>query len=152
LYHDTADPHLQPETRERGEMAKVVLLVEDEPDAVDIGSTYLRHHDYEVVVAATAEEALDLARSRRPDVIVMDLMLPGIDGWDAIRRLKESGRTASIPVIVLSVRAAKDDRDESIAVGADSFIAKPAEPQRLLAEVRRLTGGEEAIPGDSPAG
>lgn len=118
----------------------VVLIVEDEPDAADIGSTLLRHHGYEVLVATTGEEALALARQRRPDVIVMDVMLPGADGWTTTIRLKSSVETAGIPVIMVTVRATGPDRDTSFEAGADSYLVKPVEPKRLLEEVVRFVG------------
>ncbi|HEV2146461.1 MAG TPA: response regulator [Longimicrobiaceae bacterium] len=119
---------------------KLVLIVEDEPDSLDICSTLLRHHGYEVLVATSGEEAVALARQRRPDAIIMDVMLPGADGWATTARLKGSAETARIPVIVLTVRAMEPDREKSFEAGADSFLAKPAEPRHLLEEVQRFIG------------
>ena len=120
--------------------AKLVLLVEDEPDAVDIGTTILRHHGYRVLVADTGEEAIALAHEHHPDVIVMDVMLPGADGWVTTERLRDSSATAGIPILMLTVRAMAPDRDKSFAAGADSYISKPVDPKRILEEIERLIG------------
>ena len=121
-------------------IAKVVLIVDDEPDAADIGSTLLRHHGYEVLVATSGEEALMIAKQRCPDLIVMDVMLPGVDGWTTTARLKGSTETAGIPVLVTTVRATRPDRETSFEAGADSHLVKPVEPSRLLEEVVRFIG------------
>lgn len=126
--------------RERPVEARLVLIVEDEPDALDICSTLLRHHGYRVLAASTGEEGVALAREHRPDAIVMDVMLPGADGWTTTTRLKASADTAEIPVIVLTVRAMEPDREKSFEAGADSYVAKPVDPRHLLQEVQRFIG------------
>lgn len=119
---------------------KTVLVVEDDPDHRDIIATFLRHHGYEVVEAANGAVALDEAARRRPDLVIMDAHLPVLDGWTATARLKADPGTSAIPVVMLTAAALEVDRDRSGQAGCDSFLAKPCEPQQVLAEVRQWIG------------
>jgi CheY-like chemotaxis protein len=120
--------------------AKCVLVVDDDEDHRDICVTILQHHRYEVTEAADGEEALRVVGDHRPDLILMDAMLPVLDGWAATARLKGSPDTASIPVVMITARAMDLDRERSFESGADSYIAKPCDPAQIVEEVRRLIG------------
>lgn len=113
---------------------RLVLLVEDNVDNLAIYGTMLRHVGYEVLEATDGETALKLARERQPGVILMDVSIPLVDGWEATRRLKADSATAHIPVIALTAHALTADRAKAAAVGCAKYIAKPAEP-RLVADV-----------------
>jgi two-component system, cell cycle response regulator DivK len=115
-----------------------ILLVEDNVDNRTIYSTILRHCGYEVVEAGTGEEGIRLAREVQPSVILMDVAMPGIDGWEATRRLKQDETTAKIPVIALTAHAMADDRRKAEEAGCSDYLAKPIEPRRVVEAVEKM--------------
>ena len=119
------------------EDAPLVLVVDDMQDGREICAEYLAFRGYRVATAADGHEALARSFELLPDVILMDLSLPGIDGWEATRRLKRDERTRHIPVIALTAHALPSARDEALAAGCDSVVTKPCLPKDLEAEVRR---------------
>jgi len=119
------------------ETAPLVLVVDDMVDGREICAEYLSFRGYRVATAADGHEALAKAFDLLPHVILMDLSLPGIDGWEATRRLKRDERTRRIPVIALTAHALPSYRDEALAAGCDSVVTKPCLPKDLEAEVRR---------------
>jgi two-component system, cell cycle response regulator DivK len=114
-----------------------ILLVDDFADAREMYTTYLEFEGFEVTTASSAVEAIKLAVSDRPDLILMDAGLPGMTGWDAITELKADGRTRDIPVLMLTGHVLKESQDRAVAVGADGFIPKPCLPDELSREIRR---------------
>ncbi|HEX6212370.1 MAG TPA: response regulator [Methylomirabilota bacterium] len=127
----------------------LVLLVDDYPDNRDIYAQFLAYSGLRVEEADNGHQALDKAFTLRPDVIVMDLSLPGLDGWEATRRLKEDPRTRTIPVIALTGHALAGHSKGAFDAGCDAFITKPCLPERLLQEIRALIGRPR--PGDTAA-
>lgn len=123
-----------------------VLLVEDNEDNRIIYSTVLRHTGYEVVEAMDGVEAVALARSVHPHLILMDISLPEIDGWEATKILKQDPVTRDIPIIALTAHALADDRERATAMGFSSYLAKPIEPRAVVAEVRRWLGDGAGAP------
>ena len=124
-----------------------ILVVEDESAIVDIVCRALRRHGYETESAGDGDAALDKAATLRPDLVILDLMLPKMDGWEVCRRLRAMPETASTPVIMLTAR--RDERDvlEGLEIGADDYIKKPFSLAELVARVRALlrrTTGKEA--------
>lgn len=124
-----------------------ILVVEDESAIVDIVCRALRRHGYETESAGDGDAALDKAATLRPDLVILDLMLPKMDGWEVCRRLRATPETASTPVIMLTAR--RDERDvlEGLEIGADDYIKKPFSLAELVARVRALlrrTAGKEA--------
>jgi two-component system, cell cycle response regulator DivK len=117
-----------------------VLLVEDNEDNLAIYSTILKHSGYSVIAATDGEAALVAAREHRPGLILMDVSIPRINGWEVTRRLKADPATAAIPIVALTAHALASDRDMARAVGCDGYISKPADPVDVLAEVRRRLG------------
>ena len=115
-----------------------VLLVEDNEDNLRIYSTFLTYSGYRVLEAADGEAGLALARSELPDVILMDVSIPKMDGYEVTRRLKSDPATAQIPVIALTAHALPSDRDRARDAGCDGYIPKPAEPRLVVAEVRKM--------------
>jgi CheY-like chemotaxis protein len=115
-----------------------ILLVEDNPDNRAIYGTILRHFGYEVAEAETGEDGLRVAREISPALILMDVAMPGMDGWEATRILKGDPETAGIPVIALTAHAMSEDRRRAEEVGCDAYLSKPVEPRRVVAEVERL--------------
>jgi CheY-like chemotaxis protein len=115
-----------------------VLLVDDYPDALEIWSLYLEMSGYEVVTADDGKSAVELANSTHPDVIVMDLELPGITGFEAARRLRASVNTRAIPLIAATGYSHAHQLDEAQNAGFDRILIKPCDPATLVAEIERL--------------
>ena len=112
-----------------------ILLVEDNEMNRDMLSRRLARRGYEVVIAKDGQEGLDLAGSSSPDLILMDMSLPSIDGWEATRRIKADVSTAAIPVIALTAHAMSGDREQALKAGCDDYDTKPIEFERLLEKV-----------------
>lgn len=121
-------------------MAKL-LVVEDNEKIRDIMRRYLKLKGFDVVLAMDGEEGLALASAAAPDLIILDLSLPKIDGWEAARRLKTEPATQAIPVIALTAHAMADDRDKALVAGCDDYEPKPVEMERLLYKIHRLLNG-----------
>ena len=125
----------------RGAMPKKILVVEDDADNRRIAVKILAVAGYDVLEATDGAQALALARSEHPDLILMDLALPTVDGWEATRQLKADPATHTIPVIALTAFAMAGDEERSRAVGCDDYIAKPARPTAIREMVRKHIGG-----------
>ena len=117
-----------------------VLLIEDNDMNRDMLSRRLIRRGFQVVFAMDGQHGIDLARSERPDIILMDMSLPVIDGWEATRRLKADDATRSIPVIGLTAHAMSGDREKAIEAGCDDYDTKPVELDRLIGKIERLLG------------
>ena len=116
-----------------------LLYVEDNDDNVYMLKMRLELlEDFEVVTAEDGEKGCAMARSERPDIILMDLEMPVVDGWEATRRLKADPQTRDIPIIALSAHALAGEREKALAAGCDEFDTKPIEFERLLATLRRV--------------
>jgi CheY-like chemotaxis protein len=118
-------------------MAKI-LLVEDNEMNRDMLSRRLLRKGFEVVIAVDGGLAVAMAESERPDLILMDMSLPVIDGWEATRRVKADAKTAHIPVIALTAHAMSGDREKAFGVGCDDYDTKPIEMPRLLEKIEAL--------------
>lgn len=115
-----------------------ILIVEDNGMNLDMLTRRLERVGFEVVSASDGAGGIEAAGLERPDVILMDMSLPGIDGWEATRRLKAAPETAAIPVIALTAHAMPDDRDQALAAGCDDYDTKPVEITRLLGKIHAL--------------
>jgi two-component system, cell cycle response regulator DivK len=115
-----------------------ILLVEDNEMNRDMLSRRLTRNGFEIVMAVNGQEGLDLASSENPDLILLDMSLPVVDGWEAARRLKADAATAKIPVIALTAHAMVQDKDKALAAGCDDFDTKPVELPRLLEKINSL--------------
>lgn len=124
--------------------AQTLLLVEDNEDNRIIYCTVLRHLGYIVLEAQDGVQAVELARSAQPDLILMDISIPRMDGWEATRVLRGDPRTSAIPIIALTAHALADDRARASQVGFTSYLAKPIEPRVVVAEIRRWIGDGSA--------
>ena len=116
-------------------MAKI-LLVEDHEEIWDFLSRRLKRRGYDVILAHDGEAGVQQARAGRPDVILLDMNLPILDGWSAARALKSSGDTRDIPIIALTAKAMKGDREKCLEAGASDYVAKPVNTDQLLSLVR----------------
>ena len=117
-----------------------ILLVEDNEMNRDMLSRRLERRGYEVIVAVDGEEGVARAKVDAPDIVLMDLSLPGIDGWEATRQLKAAEETRTIPVLALTAHAMAGDREKALEVGCDDFDTKPVELPRLLGKIDTLLG------------
>ena len=117
-----------------------VLLVEDNEMNRDMLSRRLIRRGFQVVFAMDGQQGIDLARSEQPEIILMDMSLPVIDGWEATRRLKADDATRSVPVIGLTAHAMSGDREKAIEAGCDDYDTKPVELNRLIGKIERLLG------------
>ena len=133
-------------------MNSTILLVEDNEDNRTIYRTILEHVGYTVVEAADGEEGIQRARDSGPDLILMDVSIPKINGWDATRTLKADENTRHIPIIALTAHALEQDRERAREAGCDGYLAKPIPPREVIEEVRRFLGtSEPTAPGASGA-
>jgi CheY-like chemotaxis protein len=117
-----------------------VLLVEDNEMNCDMLSRRLTRRGFQVVSAVDGQQGVDFARSEKPDIILMDMSLPVLDGWEATRRVKSDGATCSVPVIALTAHAMSGDRDKAIEAGCDDYDTKPVDLDRLIGKIERLLG------------
>jgi len=125
-------------------MTHVILVVEENERNLKLLRDVLEYAGYDVRVARTAEDGITLAVKEPPDLVLMDLQLPGIDGMEALRRLRESPRTADVPVVAVTAQAMKQDRERALAAGFNGYVEKPISVRAFTDQVRGfLSGGEE---------
>ena len=115
-----------------------ILLVEDNEMNWDMLSRRLRRKGYEVLIATDGQRGVDAAKKEAPDLILMDMSLPVLDGWEATRQIKEAEETQAIPIIALTSHAMKGDREKALAAGCDDYDVKPIDFQRLLDKIQAL--------------
>lgn len=120
--------------------SKTILIVDDNDDNRFIYVTLLEHVGYRILQASGGQEAIDVARAELPDLILMDLQMPGVNGFQAAQELKADSRTADIQIIAITALAMDDDRALAMAAGCDDYFTKPMEPHVLRVEVERLIG------------
>jgi two-component system phosphate regulon response regulator PhoB len=125
-------------------MAPRILVVEDEPDIVEVLRYNLGREDFVVDVATRGDEALEVVRRQPPDLVVLDLMLPGLDGLEVLRTLRRDQATRSLPVLLLTARGEEIDRVVGLELGADDYVTKPFSPREVTLRIRAiLRRGEE---------
>lgn len=122
---------------------KRILVVDDEKQLVSLVKLHMEMAGYEVLSASDGEKALAISREEKPDLIILDLMLPKIDGWEVCKRLREEGKVGSIPVIMLTARTDTDDKLKGFECGADDYVTKPFSPRELVARVKRVLARAE---------
>jgi len=127
-------------------MRDTVLLVEDESDVVDLVRFNLNKAGFDTLIASTGPTGLDIARKRRPDVIILDVMLPGMDGFAVCRELKASEDTKAIPIIMLTAKGAASDRIGGLELGAEDYVTKPFSPRELVLRVKALLRRARSAP------
>lgn len=120
-----------------------ILLVEDNEMNRDMLSRRLERKGYQVVLALDGQSGVEMAQSQTPDLVLMDMSLPVLDGWEATRRLKADAATKHIPVIALTAHAMSSDREKALEAGCDDYDTKPIELPRLLRKIEALLGGSE---------
>ena len=118
-----------------------ILLVEDNEMNRDMLSRRLVRKGYDIVMAVDGQQAIDMASAESPDLILMDMSLPVIDGWETTRRVKANPQTQTIPIIALTAHALVEDKDKAMAAGCDDFDTKPVDIQRLVGKIEALLDG-----------
>lgn len=129
-------------------VTRTILVVDDEPEIVAITRDYLDRAGFRVLVASDGVSALRLARAERPNLLVLDLMLPGLDGLDVARALRQDAATRALPIIMLTARVEETDRLIGLELGADDYMTKPFSPRELVARIRavlRRAEGEHEV-------
>ncbi len=124
-----------------------ILLVEDNEMNRDMLSRRLVRHGYEVALALDGQSGVEMTQTEAPDLVLMDMSLPVLDGWEATRRLKANAATQHIPVIALTAHAMSSDREKALEAGCDDYDTKPIELPRLLGKIAALLSGSESAPG-----
>ena len=133
-------------------MARVrILVVDDEPDILELIRYNLTRNHYDMIGVASGEEAFASVRTSPPDLVVLDLMLPGIDGLEVCRRLKNNARTAAIPVVILSAKGEEADVVTGLELGADDYLTKPFSPRVLLARIKAVLRRQQSEPDATEA-
>lgn len=130
---------------------KRLLIVEDSELNRDL-LTQILDETFTLLMASDGQAGLDLAERERPDLVLLDLSLPIVDGWEVARRLKANARTRGIPLIALTAHAMRDDERRAVEAGCDAYVAKPLDEDVLLATIHRLLGGREEARGPSALG
>lgn len=124
----------------------LILYIEDNDDNIYMLGRWLKRNGFAVAVAKDGERGVAAARDERPDLILMDLSLPVLDGWEATRRIKAADETRAIPIIALSAHAMSGDRERALAAGCDDYDSKPIDFERLLGKIRALLPAAEHEP------
>jgi len=132
-------------------MAARILIVEDDPDIAELVARYLEKAAFETDRAASGRDALQMIAVNPPALVVLDLMLPHVDGLEICRRLRSDQKTAAIPLIMLTARAEESERIVGLELGADDYLAKPFSPNELVARVRALLRRAQRQASDAPA-
>lgn len=122
-------------------MAKRVLLAEDEPNIVESLTFLLDRAGYEVSVETDGRKALNAALSDAPDVLILDVMLPELDGYEILRQLRSDSRATNLPIVMLTAKGQREDRETALDYGADMFITKPFANSEIVAAVERFADG-----------
>ena len=125
---------------------KKILIVDDEKQLVSLVSLHMKMSGYEVLSAKDGEEALTIAKEEAPDLIILDLMLPKMDGWEVCKRLRTESNIGDIPVIMLTARSEAGDKLKGFECGADDYVTKPFSPRELVARVKRVLARAEKGP------
>jgi DNA-binding response OmpR family regulator len=127
-----------------------ILIADDDPQVVELVQAYLEKEGFAVLVATDGDEAFDLASQRQPDLVVLDIMLPKLDGWAVCRRLRENPETENIPILMLTSRGEEMDRVLGLDLGADDYVTKPFSPRELVARIKAVLRrtGDGKLSGD----
>jgi DNA-binding response OmpR family regulator len=120
------------------EMAKKILVIEDDPATSRLVDYSLRHAGYEVITSSNGLEGIRKARTESPDIVILDVMLPGLDGFEICHRLRAEKDTAKLPILMFSAKAQEIDKETGIKVGADDYLTKPSPPSEIVSRVQKL--------------
>lgn len=124
-------------------MNERILVIEDDPNALRLVEYTLGQEGYQVITAADGLEGLKKAREEHPDLIILDIMLPGLDGYEVCQQLRQEPKTIKLPILMLSAKAREIDKATGLKVGADDYLTKPADPAMIVAKVKTLLASTE---------
>jgi two-component system, OmpR family, alkaline phosphatase synthesis response regulator PhoP len=127
-------------------MDSKVLVIEDDPATTRLVDYSLRHHGYQVITAANGLEGIRKAQSESPDLVILDVMLPGMDGFEICNRLRTNPATSKIKILMFSAKTQDIDRQTGMKVGADDYLTKPAAPAEIVARVEKLLAQKSSKP------
>lgn len=128
-------------------MEKKILVIEDDPATSRLVDYSLRHEGYQVITASNGLEGVRKALSEAPDLVILDVMLPGMDGFEICHRLRSEPTTANLPILMFSAKAQEIDKETGIKVGADDYLTKPAAPAEIVSRVEKLLAKKKhAVP------
>lgn len=119
---------------------KKVMVIDDEPAIHKLLQTILEHEGFQIMGLEERKETRETVTKRKPDVIILDIMMPEVDGFQILKMLKEDEETKDIPVLILTVRSLQEDREKAMALGADLYMTKPFQPAELVEAVKSLAG------------
>ncbi len=119
-------------------MNRKILVIEDDPSALRLVGYTLEQEGYQVITASDGLEGVRKARDEHPDLIILDIMLPGLDGYEVCQQLRKEPETAKLPILMLSAKAREIDKDTGLKIGADDYLTKPADPSTIVAKVKDL--------------
>ncbi len=126
-------------------MNKMILVIEDNPSALRLVEYTLEKKDYQVITASDGLEGLRKALDEHPDLIIIDVMLPGLDGYEICYRLRQKPETATLPILMISAKAHQDDKDIGLRAGADDYLTKPVSPSAIVAKVETLLAAQPKL-------
>lgn len=126
-------------------MNERVLVIEDDASASELVAYALEQNGYEVITATDGLEGLNKAQGEHPALIILDVMLPGVDGYEVCRRLRATSATAIVPILMISAKARQEDKDVGLKKGADDYLTKPVKPSEMVAKVETLLAGASQI-------
>ncbi|MBM3148800.1 MAG: response regulator transcription factor [Chloroflexi bacterium] len=122
-------------------MSKKILVIEDDPSTLRFIEYTLQQAGFEVLLAKNGLDGLRMAQTQHPDLIILDIMLPGLDGYEVCRRLRQKPATANILVLMLSAKARQEDKDTGMKMGADDYLSKPVDPSEIIKRVQSMLTG-----------
>jgi DNA-binding response OmpR family regulator len=125
-------------------LAKKILVIEDDPASARLTQYTLARHGYDVLVASNGLEGIRKVRQEGVDLVLLDLMLPGLDGFEICHRLRSQAGANGLPIVILSAKAQDADRETGLRLGADDYLVKPVSPSKIISAVERLLGTEPA--------
>lgn len=125
-------------------MAEKILVIDDDLETLRLVGLMLQKQGYHVVTAASGEEGIQVALREQPDLILLDVMMPGLDGFEVTRRLRQNPETSSIPILIFTAKSQVEDKVEGYEAGADDYLTKPIHPAELIAHIKALLGRSRA--------
>ena len=126
-------------------MPQKILVIDDDENTLWLVGTLLQHHDFEVIKTTSANEGLDLARDQKPDLVLLDVMMPDMDGWEVYQSMKAQDSMKNIPVIIITAKAQSIDRVLGLHIAkVDDYITKPFSPSELLTSVRKVIANAQS--------
>jgi len=132
-------------TKDKAHMNEQVLIVEDEQDVAELLRYNLEKEKYRTIVALSGEEAIEAVRRQMPDFVLLDIMLPGLDGWEVCRIVRESANGKSVPIIILTALSSEEARIQGLTLGADDYVSKPFSIRELLLKIRKLIDRQQTL-------